>query len=90
MPGGRGVGAGIASLIGVLIFIVVATNLISPIITAITDASGLAVLGSVSGGSALVLLIATVFIAGLVALIVNMFFPGVVTGAVQKVTAKKK
>ena len=72
----KGAAGGIVGLIGALIFIMVASNLISPIITAITDAAGLAVLGSISGGSALVLVIGTVFIAGLLLGVVEMLIPG--------------
>jgi hypothetical protein len=74
---------GIASLIGVLVFIMVASNLIGPILTAITDAAGLAVVGSVSGGSALILVIATVFIAGLLVGVVELLIPGTISRATR-------
>jgi hypothetical protein len=85
-----GRGMGIASLIGVLVFIMVASNLIGPIVTAITDAAGLAVLGSVSGGSALVLVIATVFIAGLLVGIVEMLIPGTSARVVSAVRRRRR
>ena len=84
-----GAAGGIASLVGVLIFIMVASTLISPIITSITDAAGLAVLGSISGGSALVLVIGTVFIAGLLLGVVEMLIPGTMSGAIRKATRKR-
>lgn len=84
-----GVGA-IAGLIGVLVFIMVASNLISPIITSITDAAGLAVLGSISGGSALVLVMGTVFIAALLVMIVDMMLGGRITGAVKRRVSRRR
>jgi len=89
--GGKAVGGGaIGGLIGVLVFIVVASNLISPIITSITDAAGLAVLGSISGGSALVLVMGTVFIAALLVMIVDMMLGGRITGAVKRRVSRRR
>ena len=85
-----GAGKSIAALIGVLVFIMVAANLISPIITALTDAAGLAILGSISGGSALVLVMGTVFIAALLVLVVDMMLGGRVTAAVRSRVGRRR
>lgn len=71
---------GVAILIGALIFILLATAFIDPIVTSITDAAALAVLGSISGGSALTLIIGTVFIALLLLMVVNVMMPATTGG----------
>lgn len=85
-----GMKGGIASLIGVLVFVLVAFALLPALLTSVTDTAGLAILGSFSGGSALVLIVGTVVIAGIILWIVNFFFPGAVGGTISRVTRRRR
>lgn len=85
-----GMSGGISSLIAVLVFVLVAFALLPTILSSVTETSALAVVGSFSGGSALILLVGIIVIAGLILWIVNFFFPGTVAGAVARVTRRKK
>ena len=81
---------GVKSLIAVLVFVLIAFALLPTILTSVTDTAGLAILGSFTGGSALVLIVGTVVIAGLIMWIVNFFFPGAVGGATARITRRRK
>jgi hypothetical protein len=80
---------GISKLIAVLVFVLVAFALLPAILTSVSDTAALAILGSFSGGSALILIVGTIVIAGLILWIVNFFFPGAVGGAVARVTRRR-
>jgi len=86
MPGMRG---GIASLIGVLVFVLVAFALLPALLGSVADTASLAIMGSFSGGSALVILVGIVVIAGIILWIVNFFFPGAVGGALSRVSRRR-
>lgn len=80
---------GIANLIAVLVFVLVAFAVLPAILTSVTDTASLAILGSFSGGSALVLLVGTIVIAGLILWIINFFFPGAIGGVVRRVARRR-
>jgi len=81
---------GVQKLIGVLIFVIVAFALLPTILTSVTDTASLAILGSFTGGSALVLIVGTVVIAGLILWIVNFFFPGAVATGISAVRRRRR
>ena len=81
---------GVTKLIQVLIFVIVAFALLPTILTSVTDTASLAILGSFTGGSALVLIVGTIVIAGLILWIVNFFFPRAVSGGISRITKRRK
>lgn len=88
MGKGFNVTAGVSALVGILVFILIAFNLLPAILTGVVDAAGLAIVGSFSGGSALILIVGTVVIAGLILWIVSMFFPGTAASVARRVTRR--
>lgn len=81
---------GVQKLIAVLIFVLVAFALLPTILTSVTDTAALGVVGSFSGGSALILIVGTIVIAGLILWIVNFFFPGAVASGLSRVTGRRR
>lgn len=84
-----GVGMIIAFIIG-LIVVIIGINLIDPLANAVVDVSGLAILGSFGGASALLDLLVIIAVAAVIIAAVEILFRVTTgTGVVQRIRRRR-